>query len=129
MILNAGSGAETDGLRDFVSGWCRTMGFHMSNEVFENTEPGVFPTHSVEDNLVRTNVQAWDEWIVNQDALRSERLAKYDREDYYSILSDLYQRLNPTLAGSLILGVRQWRPPMEWLDHAIVVVAALDRQH
>lgn len=101
----------------------------MSDEVFEDAEPGVIPTHPVEDNLVRTNVQAWDAWIVEQDALREGRLAKYDREDYYSILSDLYQRVNPILAGPLILGVRQWRPPMEWLDHAIVVVAALERQH
>ncbi len=101
----------------------------MNDEVFKDAEPGVVPTHTVEDNLVRTNVQGWDEWIVAQDALREERLAKYDREDYYSILSDLYQRVNPTVAGPLILGVRQWCPPMEWLDRAIVIVTALNRKN
>ncbi len=101
----------------------------MSDEVFKDAEPGVVSTHVVEDNLVRTNVQGWDEWIIAQDALREERLATYNREDYYSILSGLYQQVNPTIAGPLIQGVRQWRPPMEWLDHAIVVVTALQRAH
>jgi hypothetical protein len=100
----------------------------VSNEIFEDAEPGVVPTHSTEDNLVRTNVQGWDEWIVEQDALRDERFAKYNREDYYSILSDLYQRVNPVLADGLILEVKRWHPTMEWLDHAIVVVTALQKQ-
>lgn len=60
------------------------------------------------------------EQMLSQD----ERLAKYDREDYYSILGDLYQRLNPEAAKGLLTGVRQWNPPMEWLDRAIVVVTA-----
>jgi hypothetical protein len=100
----------------------------VSNEIFEDAESGVVPTHPVKDSLIRTNVQGWDEWIADQDALRDERLAKYDREDYYSILSDLYQHVNPTLAHSLILEVKRWGPPMEWLDHAIVVVTALQKQ-
>ncbi len=65
------------------------------------------------------------EQMLSQD----ERLAKYDREDYYSILKDLYQRLNPSISGALMTGVTQWSPPMEWLDRAIVVVTALTRKH
>ena len=98
----------------------------MDDEVFEDAEPGVVSTHPVDDNLIRTNVQGW---IAEQDALQGERLAKYDRENYYSILSGLYEQVNPVIAGSLIREVRQWSPPMEWLDHAVVVVTALQREH
>ena len=65
--------------------------------------------------------------MAEQMLSQEERLAKYDREDYYSILKDLYERVNPSASGALMVGVRQWSPPMEWLDRAIVVVTALDR--
>jgi len=99
----------------------------MSDEIFENTQPGVSPTHTDQLNVVRTNVQGWNDWMAEQMLLQKERLAKYDREDYYSILKDLYERVNPSISGALMVGVTQWSPPMEWLDRAIVVVAALDR--
>ncbi len=99
----------------------------MSDEILKNTQPGVSTAHPDQGSLFRTNVQGWDEWIAGQASSREERLAKYDREDYYSILADLYERLNPLAAGVLIAGVRQWNPSMEWLDQAIVVTTALHR--
>jgi hypothetical protein len=101
----------------------------MSDEIFEDMQPGVSTAHTDQPNVVRTNVQGWDEWIAEQMLFQEERLAKYDREDYYSILKDLYERVNPSVSGALIAGVRQWSPSMEWLDRAIVVVTALDRGH
>lgn len=101
----------------------------MSDKIFENMQPGVDTAHADQPNVIRTNVQGWDKWIAEQMLLQEERLAKYDREDYYSILKDLYERLNPSASGALIVGVKQWSPPMEWLDRAIVVVTALSREH
>jgi len=104
------------------------MSFHMTDQKFEDTEPGIGTDHELQDSVVRTNVQEWDEWIAEQDKLIDERLAKYSREDYYSILLDLYEHLNPTVAVALLATVRQGNPSMEWLDHAIVVCTALKRQ-
>lgn len=100
----------------------------MSDEIFEDMQPGLGTAHTDQLNVIRTNVQGWNKWMAEQMLLQKERLAKYDREDYYSILQDLYQRLNPSVAKEMMNGVKQWSPPMEWLDRAIVVVTALNRE-
>ncbi len=128
MILNAGSGTEADRFSNLVSGRRGPIGFHVSDKEFKDTESSIGASHDRQNNVFRTNVQGWDDWITEQDAAITSRLAKYTREDYYSILDDLYKRLNPSAAKGLIIGVRQSQPTLEWLDHAIVVNTALIRR-
>lgn len=68
-----------------------------------------------------------DPWVIEQLAKSEERRASLTREDYLSILEDLYWKLNPTYAKDLIRGVKAAELPEEWLDTAIVVVQALVR--
>lgn len=55
-----------------------------------------------------------------------ERLASLARADYYSILEDLYRKLNPPAATGLIRAIQESpEPDLEWLDTAIVINQAL----
>ena len=48
-------------------------------------------------------------------------MATLSRADYYSVLGDLYEQINPPLATALLRGVVDLNPPLLWLDRAIVV--------
>lgn len=60
-------------------------------------------------------------------ATAPQRMSQLTREDYYSILADLYRKLNPPIAGPLLRTVRESDPSIEWLDKAIVFNQALLR--
>lgn len=79
-----------------------------------------------ENSLFRTNVQPplSDEgraWAEKQWAKREERMTTMSRADYYSVLGDLYEQINPPLATALLKGVVDMHPTLLWLDRAIVV--------
>ena len=87
---------------------------------------------TTDHNVFRTNVQAILtpealQWAYEQIAKTEERQASLTRDDYYSILDDLYRKLNPPAASGLIRLVRETAPPFEWLDRAIVLNQALIR--
>ena len=81
------------------------------------------------NTVLRTNVQALidaDPWVAEQLAKSGERLAKLSREDYLSVLADLYQKVNPRLWRELLNGVKG--ESVEWMDTAIVVLQGHLRQ-
>lgn len=67
------------------------------------------------------------EWAYEQLTKSEERKASLTREDYYSVLDDLYRKLNPPAASGLIRIVRETSPSIDWLDRAIVLNQSLLR--
>lgn len=102
------------------------------NSRTRNLVSDTFPLMPTNTNLFRTNVQdilPADvlEWAYEQMATAPQRMSQLTREDYYSILADLYRKLNPPIAGPLLRTVRESDPSIEWLDKAIVFNQALLR--
>jgi hypothetical protein len=84
-----------------------------------------------QNRIIHTNVQAslpedLQVWVAEQltEDRRRKRRQEMDREDYLSVLGELYRKVNPPAASGLLSLARQGST-LEWLDTAIVVNQAL----